>query len=131
MTESRLTTGLLVKHYGGGTAKFIRWLTASLREAGLDGEGYYLKVDGMEEISGKAEQLYLFLNESDVADVISQWKKIVDERGSRYAKFCLENELPDPMKKLNIWLEQRTHCPEPIACEELRVVLKDLQEGKL
>jgi hypothetical protein len=69
---------------------FIRWESASLREAGLDSGGYYLKVDGLNE-TGETEQIYLMLSEDDVVNVINGWKNIIENRGSDYAKYLLKS----------------------------------------
>ena len=78
-------TGLLLKR----KPEFIRWDAASLREAGYDSEGYYLKVDGGEQ-NGEPEQLYLMLNSMDVVQVIEQWKKIIETGNDNYAKYLLK-----------------------------------------
>ena len=63
-----MVTGALFKF----REKFHRWKQAMLREASRDVEGYYLKVDGTNE-KGEVEQLYLFLSELDVRQVIESW----------------------------------------------------------
>ncbi len=63
-----------------------------LREAGFDYEGFYLKVDGDEE-TGKEEQLYLHLQESQVVDVIEGWIREITNNGSDYGKWLLNDVL--------------------------------------
>lgn len=88
LTKQDKNSGLLVKH----RPNFVRWKSAGLREASLDSEGYYLKVDGTSE-DERVEQLYLFLSSSDVASVIAGWAKFILDKGSEWARFCLESEL--------------------------------------
>lgn len=65
-----------------------------MREASLDIEGYYLKVDG--EVENKeVEQLYLHLTASDVAVVVASWMKEILKNGSSWAKFNLKSELTE------------------------------------
>lgn len=92
MTEERFQTGLLLKR--GPRVGHVRWQSASLREAGIDSEGYYLKVDGCNE-EGETDQLYLMLSEVDVTLVIAQWKKIVEEQGSPFARYHLRSALKE------------------------------------
>jgi len=80
-------SGILLKH----KPDFIRWKTASLREAGKDSDGYYLKIDGLNE-NGETEQLYVMFLGMDVVDVILQWKKIVEEQGGDYEKWKLRQK---------------------------------------
>lgn len=96
-TRQDRVSGLLVKHH----PHFVRWKSAGLREASLDFEGYYLKVDGESE-SEKIEQLYLHLTSMDVAMVIVSWAKEILENGSKWAKFNLEIELAESGLKIEV-----------------------------
>ena len=62
-------TGLLIKRTGkeAGKERLEKHEPASLREASVDSEGFYLKVD-----TGNI-QIYLLLNVIDVGRVISEW----------------------------------------------------------
>jgi len=95
LTKQDKCSGLLVKH----KPSYIRWRDAGLREASLDIEGYYLKVDGTSE-DRNLEQLYLYLSSSDVAVVIASWLKAILEKGSEWAKFNLKEELQSRGLKL-------------------------------
>lgn len=98
LTRQDKNSGLLVKHY----PNFVRWKGASLREAWLDFEGYYLKVDGELEDEGTMEQLYLFLSSSDIALAIAGWIKAILSEGSEWAKFCLGSELSSVGLKIKV-----------------------------
>ena len=63
-----MRTGALFKF----KSKFHRWKQALLREASKDVEGYFIKVDGINE-NGEREQIYLFFNKFDVRRIIISW----------------------------------------------------------
>lgn len=65
MTE---TTGLVIKRHQG----VERLSDARLRQVGHDHEGYFLKVD-LDDQDGRAVQIYLYLDELDVDQVVEGW----------------------------------------------------------
>jgi len=91
--------GLLVKHLNGNSMDFVRWQDASLREASHDRDGYYLKVDGTPCEKHSTEQLYLYLTERDVPEVIKGWAVEIQKNGSEMAKFLLTNVLTEIQKQ--------------------------------
>ena len=88
-----MESGLLVKHIKNNKPDFVRWKDAGLREASIDEEGFFIKVDGTIADGKRMEQLYLYLNIHNVTDVISGWKKAIRENGSELANFLLDEAL--------------------------------------
>ena len=52
--------------------QFHQWESAMLQSVGRNERGFYLKVDG-EPKGGGTEQLYLYLSEEDVDQIIETW----------------------------------------------------------
>jgi len=83
-------TGLVIKRARGGGIERIR--PAALRDASVDIEGHYLKVDLGDDAQGHPVQIYLYLNPYDVVRIVTEWgkcleeermKEITDKRGLR------------------------------------------------
>lgn len=71
-------TGMVIKREKGGGIERLR--PAALRDASLDGEGFYLKVDLGDDAQGRPVQIYLGLNLYDVIRVVTEWGMHLQDR---------------------------------------------------
>jgi hypothetical protein len=77
MTE-KLTTGLCFKSRNGITG----WSDARLAEIDFHKNmGYFLKIDGQSNQTGKTEQVQIWLNEQDSADLVAILIKLMRKNG--------------------------------------------------
>jgi hypothetical protein len=75
----KLATGLIFKSRG----EMVGWSNVRLAEVDFHkAMGYFLKIDGTNNKSGKTEQVQIWMNEQDTADMIALLVKLMREKGS-------------------------------------------------
>lgn len=75
----KLASGLAFKSHLG----IVGWRDARLAEVDFrENLGYYLKIDGKSNPTGKTEQVQIWLNEQDTADVVALLVKLMRKNGS-------------------------------------------------
>ena len=77
MTQ-KLASGLTFKSHLG----IIGWKNARLAEVDFrENMGYFLKIDGESNQTGKTEQVQVWFNEQDAADVVALLVKLMRKNG--------------------------------------------------
>jgi hypothetical protein len=77
-TKKKPATGLIFKARTG----MIGWSDARLAEVDFHpAMGYFLKIDGENKTSGKTEQVQIWLNDMDTADLIALLTKLMIKNG--------------------------------------------------
>ena len=78
----KLQTGLVFKSRLGMTG----WNDARLSEVDFrDNMGFFIKIDGENNKSGKTEQVQIWLNEQDAADLVALLTKLMLQKGGTCA----------------------------------------------
>jgi hypothetical protein len=74
----KLASGLAFKSHLG----IVGWQDARLAEVDFrENMGYFLKIDGQSNQTGKTEQVQIWLNERDTSDVVAILIKLIRKNG--------------------------------------------------
>jgi hypothetical protein len=78
MSSKKLASGLAFKSHLG----IVGWVDARLAEVDFqENMGYFLKIDGQSNQTWKTEQVQIWLNEQDTADIIALLIKLMRKNG--------------------------------------------------